>query len=79
MKVSRHVVILYAATQKLLADVPVERAREFAWGLADELEKERPQVMEEIDKTGQLSEAGEQAILECCEDYKKRVSATWQA
>lgn len=57
----------------------VERAREFAWGLADELEKERPQVMEEIDKTGQLSEAGEQAIRECCEDYKKRVSATWQA
>lgn len=79
MKVSREVVILYAATQKLLADVPVERAREFAWGLADELEKERPQVMEEIDKTGQLSEAGEQAIRECCEDYKKRVSATWQA
>ncbi len=79
MKVSRQVVILYAATQKLLADVPVERAREFAWGLADELEKERPQVMEEIDKTGQLSEAGEKAIRECCEDYKKRVSATWQA
>lgn len=79
MKVSRQVVILYAATQKLLADVPVERAREFAWGLADELEKERPQVMEEIDKTGQLSEAGEQAIRECCEDYKKRVIATWQA
>ena len=79
MKVSRQVVILYAATQKLLADVPVERAREFAWGLADELEKERPQVMEEIDKTGQLSEAGEQAIRECCEDYQKRVSATWQA
>lgn len=79
MKVSRQVVILYAATQKLLADVPVERAREFAWGLADELEKERPQVVEEIDKTGQLSEAGEQAIRECCEDYKKRVSATWQA
>ncbi len=79
MKVSRQVVILYAATQKLLADVPVERAREFAWGLADELEKERPQVMEEIDRTGQLSEAGEQAIRECCEDYKKRVSATWQA
>ena len=79
MKVSRQVVILYAATQKLLADVPVERARGFAWGLADELEKERPQVMEEIDKTGQLSEAGEQAIRECCEDYKKRVSATWQA
>ena len=79
MKVSRQVVILYAATQKLLADVPVERAREFAWGLADELEKERHQVMEEIDKTGQLSEAGEQAIRECCEDYKKRVSATWQA
>ena len=31
MSVARQVVILYAATQKLLADVPVERTREFAW------------------------------------------------
>ena len=79
MKVSRQVVILYAATQKLLSDVPVEQARAFAWGLADEMDKEHAGVMDSIDATGQLSEEGEQAIRQCCEDYKKRVSATWQA
>ena len=79
MSVARQVVILYAATQKLLADVPVERTREFAWGLADAMEETRPEVMEAINSTGELSPEGEQAIRECCEAYKKQVSATWQA
>ena len=71
--------ILYAATQKLLADVPVEHTREVAWGLADEMAEKYPQVVKEIDATGLLSEEGEQAIRECCETYKKQVSASWQA
>ena len=79
MSVARQVVILYAATQKLLADVPVERTREFAWGLADAMEETHPDVMEAINSTGELSPEGEQAIRECCEAYKKQVSATWQA
>ncbi len=79
MKVSRQVVILYAATQKLLSDVPVEHAQEFAWGLADYMEEHCPQVLEAVDSTGDLSQEGEQAIRECCETYKKQVSATWQA
>ena len=79
MSVSRQVVILYAATQKLLADVPVERTREVAWGLADFVQQAHPELMESIDSTGELSPEGEQAIRECCEAYKKQVSATWQA
>ena len=79
MSVARQVVILYAATQKLLADVPVERTREFAWGLADAMEETHSDVMEAINSTGELSAEGEQAIRECCEAYKKQVSATWQA
>mgnify|MGYP001749934102 CR=1 FL=1 len=79
MAVSRQVVILYAATQKLLADVPVEKVREVAWGLADEMTERYPDVMKSIDDTGELSAQGEEAIRECCETYKKQVSATWQA
>ena len=79
MSVSRQVVILYAATQKLLADVPVERTREVAWGLADFVQQTHPKLMESIDSTGELSPEGEQLIRECCETYKKQVSATWQA
>ena len=79
MSVSRQVVILYAATQKLLADVPVERTREVAWGLAGFVQQAHPELMESIDSTGELSPEGEQLIRECCETYKKQVSATWQA
>ena len=79
MSVAREVVMPYAVTQKLLAAVPVERTREFAWGLADAMEETRPEVMEAINSTGELSPEGEQAIRECCEAYKKQVSATWQA
>ncbi len=79
MSVSRQVVILYAATQKLLAEVPVEHAREAAWGLADYMRDHCADVMEAIDTTGQLSEEGEQAIRQSWETYKEQVSATWQA
>ena len=79
MSVSRQVVILYAATQKLLAEVPVEHAREAAWGLADYMADHCADVMEAIDTTGQLSEEGEQAIRQSWETYKEQVSATWQA
>ena len=50
MAVSRQVVILYAATQKLLADVPVEKG---PWwqGLADEDDRRYPDVMKSIDDT----------------------------
>ena len=78
MSVARQVVILFAATQKLLADVPVERTREFAWGLADYMEENRPEVIEAVNSTGELSPEGEQAVRDCCEAYKKQVSATWQ-
>ena len=79
LPVSRQVVILFAATRKLLSDVPLSHAREFAWGLAEYMENIQPQVMEEIQQTGELSAENEQVILDCSEAYKKQVSPTWQA
>lgn len=79
LPVSRQVVILYAATQKLLREVPLAHAREFAWGLAEYMENARPAVMEEIQRTGELSEENGQAIRDCAEAYRKQVSGSWQA
>ena len=59
--------------------MPVERAREVAWGLADYMDETRPDVMGAIDSTGSSLPRGNRAIRECCETYKKQVSATWQA
>ena len=55
------------------------RCLESVRGLADEMSRLHPQVMESIDHTGELSQEDEQAIRECWETYKKQVSATWQA
>ncbi len=52
---SRQVVILFAATRKLLSDVPLSHARGICLGLAEYMENIQPQVMEEIQQTGELS------------------------
>ena len=54
MSVARQVVILYAAHPKAAGRRPVERTREFAWGLADAMEETHPDVMEAINSTGEL-------------------------
>lgn len=79
MPVSRQAVILYAATNRLLADVPVKRASQFANGFADYMETAYPKIVEEIQSAGQISQEAEKAIREGLEAYKKQVSAQWQA
>ena len=43
---------------------------EFAWGLAEYMENIQPQVMEEIQQTGELSAENEQVILDCSKPTK---------
>ncbi|MBU5434008.1 F0F1 ATP synthase subunit alpha [Pseudoflavonifractor sp. MSJ-37] len=79
MPVSRQAVILYAATNGLLDDVPLDKARDFALAFAKEMEDEHHDVMDEIQSTGNLSAPAVETIRSVLEDAKKRVSATWQA
>ncbi|MBM6869376.1 F0F1 ATP synthase subunit alpha [Pseudoflavonifractor phocaeensis] len=77
--VARQAVLLYAATNGLLDDVPLEQIRPFAGGLCHAMEAEHGDVMEEIQSTGNLSGMAVETIRACLDEYKKRVSATWQA
>lgn len=79
MKASRQAVLLYAATNRLLADVPVKHTGRFASGFGDYMETACPEIIEEIQSTGQLSQEAEKAIREGLEAYKKQVSVEWQA
>lgn len=78
LPVSRQVVILYAATKKLLADIPLEHSREFAWGLAEYMENARPEIMEQLQSTGELTDEIGEAIQDCAQSYRKQVSPSWQ-
>ena len=79
MPVSRQAILLYAATNGLLDDVPLDRVRSFALDLAQELEQEHADVVEEIESTGNLSGPAIECIRSVLDSAKKRVSATWQA
>lgn len=79
LSVSRQAAILYAATNRLMSDVPVTHANRFAYGFADYMDTAYPKVMEAIETSGQLSQEAEQAVREGVEAYKKQVSVQWQA
>ena len=71
MPVSRQAILLYLATNGLLDDVPTERVREFAWGFADQMEAERPELTAEVQRTGNLSGVAIETIRADLESYKK--------
>ena len=71
MPVSRQAILLYLATNGLLDDVPTERVREFAWGFADQMEAERPELTAEVQRTGNLSGVAIETIRADLERYKK--------
>ena len=79
MAVSRQAVILYIATNGLLADVPVEEVSRFANAFVDLLEREQPALIGEIDETGALSGTATEQIRTTLDGYKKQVSAQWKA
>ena len=75
---NRQAVILYAATNGLLDDIPLNRVREAADALAAELESAHPQVMAEIAATGNLSGPAIETIRQVAEQMKGRVSGPCQ-
>lgn len=79
MPVSRQAVILYAATNGLLTDVPLEKLSGFVQSFIDELMTSQSALMDEIQISGTLSGAAAEQIRTAVERYKKQVSAAWQA
>ncbi|NCB62616.1 MAG: F0F1 ATP synthase subunit alpha [Clostridia bacterium] len=79
MSVAQEAIILYAATAKLLTDVPLEHVREFSAGLYDYMCAAYADQVECIQNTGELTQDSENAIRSAAEAYQKQVSATWQA
>lgn len=79
MPVNRQAVILYAATNGLVDDVPLEKVRDFLLSFAAEMEEEHADVMADIQESGNLSAPAIETIRAALEESKRRVSGTWQA
>ena len=75
MAVELQVIILYAATQKFLLDIPTERIQDFEEALLEHIKTKYPEVPEAIRSTKVISEETEstlrKAIEECKEGFVK--------
>ena len=71
MPVEYQVIIIYAATQKYLLDVPVERVLEFEKGLFDFIQTKYPEIPEAIKVEKVISDKTEEALVNAINEFKK--------
>lgn len=69
--VEHQVMIIYAAINHYLADIPVEMIKEFEMGLYEFMDTQYPQVGKDIKSTGKLDEATEEILKEAINKYKE--------
>ena len=75
LPVSHQAIILYAATNGLLDDVPLDKVRSFAEDVVHEMLREHEREVTEVDETGVLSATTSETIRTVVERLKKQVNA----
>lgn len=71
VKVEHQVMIIYAATNGYLADVPVEEIKKFEKDLYDFMDTHHPEVGKEIKTTGKLEADFEEKLKAAITEFKK--------
>ena len=77
--VNRQAVVLYAATNGLVDDVPLNQVRAFMDRFTQVMEAEHGDVMQEILSTGDLSGPAIETIRAALETCKRQERGSWQA
>ena len=70
--VALQVVIIYAVTNNYLSDIAVENISEFEQGLFDFITTQRPEIVNAINETKDLSKETEQNIVNAINDFKAK-------
>jgi len=71
VKVAHQVMIIYAATNQYLADVPVEEIKKFERDLYDFMDTHYPEIGKEIKTTGKLEADFEEKLKAAITEFKK--------
>jgi F-type H+-transporting ATPase subunit alpha len=69
--VEEQVAAIFAGTQGVMDDIPVEEVSRFEEGLIEFLHNSRPEVLEEIAEQGKLDEALKEKLRSAVEEFKK--------
>ncbi len=73
LDVELQVCIIYAVTQDMLSDVPVERISDFEQRLFDYLKSQRPAILESIRNAKELTKTTEEELRKAIEVCKRTV------
>ena len=65
------VILLCAARHKLMQDVTLPEVRSFSKGMIDHISANYPEIINEINETGRLSDELEQSIVKAVKNYKE--------
>jgi len=71
VKVEHQVMIIYAATNQYLADIPVEEIKKFERDLYDFMDTHHPEIGKEIKTTGKLEADFEEKLKAAITEFKK--------
>jgi len=74
-RLSDQVVSIFAGTQGFLDDLPIAEVRKFETGLIKHLHDEFPEITNEIDQTGALSDDANAGLRKIIENYKQQFVA----
>lgn len=69
----QQVIMLCAATGKVMLDVPVEKIRDFRTGMLEYFAVNQPAIIRELETTGQLSDSLRDQIVKAAEEYRDQV------
>ena len=72
MSLAKQVILLCAASNKLLIDIPVKEIEQFKSDIMDYIEAAHPDIIREINQTKMLSEALKERILSAVKEFKAR-------
>jgi F-type H+-transporting ATPase subunit alpha len=71
VKVEHQVMIIYAATNRYLADVPIEEIKQFEKDMYDYMDTHHPEIGKEIKSTGKLEAENEEKLKAAIVEFKK--------
>ncbi len=70
MPVEKQVIIIYAATNKYLLDIPTDDIGEFEKGLFEYIDTKYPEIFEGIRETKQIDESLEEVVVKSINEFK---------
>ena len=71
VRVELQVAIIYAVTNDLLEDIPVNKIRDYEHKLFEYIETRAHDIIDDIAKTGDLTEETEKKLIQAIEECKR--------